>query len=131
MKKMEDESTNRQFVEKAAAYTHLPGWTADDQGTVLAKIAAALETKEFEKFSEVLKGASEAIKTGALLTEVGEGGEPEEGSAEAEVKVEVEKLKAADAGLDEQTARGQVFRKNGALLARHTAEREAAQTAGN
>ena len=125
IQKMEDANTNAQFVEKAAAYTHLPGWTADDQGPVLAKIAAALEPEEMEKLEGVLKGASETIKTGDLLREVGVGGDPEEGSAEAEVKVEVEKLMAADAELDEQTARGQVFRKNADLQARYTEERKA------
>ena len=127
--KMESDRENERFLKLAGDYT-LPGWTADDCGPILRKIHGSLDEDEVKKFTEILKGASEAIKTGNLLKEVGVGGDPEEGSAEAEVKIEVEKLMAADAELDEQAARGQVFRKNGALQARYTAERKA-QTAGN
>ena len=127
--KMELDRENERFLKLAGDYT-LPSWTADDCGPMLRKIHGALDEDEVKKFTEVLKGASEAIKTGALLKAVGEGGEPEEGSAQAEVKAEVEKLMAADAELDEQTARGQVFRKNGPLQNRYTEERKA-QTAGN
>lgn len=125
IQKMEDAATNASFVEKASAYKHLPGWTADDQGPVLAKIAVALESGEFEKLQGVLKGADEAIRTGDLLRVVGGSEEPDEDSAEAELKAEVEKAMAADAELDEQVARGQVFRKNADLQRRVEDERRA------
>jgi hypothetical protein len=125
--KLEAEKRRDQFLAKARQFKHLPEFTADDFGGILAKIEAALETEEFALLEKVLKGADEAIRQSALLTEIGGSGAGY-GSKEAEVKAKVAELQKLMPELSPEQAEGKVFKNEPALYQAVQAEIEARKT---
>jgi len=113
--KLESEKRAALFLTKAQQFKHLPEFTADDFGSILAKIDEALEPAEFERLEKVLRGANEAVRQSVLLKEIGSGSGY--GSKAAEVKAEVEKIRATDSTLSPEQAERKVFKDNPALYA--------------
>jgi hypothetical protein len=60
----------REHVEKAAAYSRLPGWKAEEMGPVLKSLHEQAPEVE-EKLLPVLQAAQEAIVKGTLFSELG------------------------------------------------------------
>ena len=111
--RLESEKRAAVFLTKAAQYKHLPEFTADDFGPILGKIEAVLEAEEFERLEKVLRGANEAIRQSDLLREIGSG--VGYGSKAAEVKAEVEKVRASRPNLSPEQAEREVFKEQPAL----------------
>jgi len=107
--KLEGDKRAALFLTKAAQFKHLPEFTADDFGPVLAKIEDALEADEFERLEKVLRGADEAIRQSGLFTEVGSAAK-DYGSKQAEVDAAKAEMRKANPGMTPEQAERQVFK---------------------
>ena len=69
VRKMQDEALTKEFVVKAAEYTHLP--KAPEFATVLKSMSQKLDADEFAVVEGVFKASEEALKESGLFAEVG------------------------------------------------------------
>jgi len=126
--KLEGEKRANLFLTKAMQFKHLPDFTADDFGSILAKIDGALETEEFDRLEKVLRASDEVIRQSNLLKEIGSGSGY--GSKAAEVEAEVTKMRAAHPSLTKEQAERDVFKEKPALYTAIQAEIESAKAGG-
>lgn len=120
VEKMQEDARVAGFVKRAAEFRSLP-IKAAEFGPLMAKIAKALDEKEFAEFERVLSAANEVARVGGVLKEIGSGAAPE-GSAEAEVNAQIAELRKQDPKLSVQAARGQVFKNDPTLRRKVEAE---------
>ena len=69
VRKMQDEALTKEFVVKAAEYTHLP--KTETFATVLKSMSQKLDADEFAVVEGVFKASEEALKESGLFAEVG------------------------------------------------------------
>jgi hypothetical protein len=121
VQKMVDEAERSAYIAKAARLD-LPGAAADDFAEILRKAENALTEEEREKFEGVLKGASAAIREGALLQEMGRGGRGST-SVESEVSALAIEVQKANPTLTLEQARGKVWQDRPDLFQKYRNER--------
>lgn len=122
VKGLQDARENERFIKLVGSdMRYLTGAPADDFAPILRKCADALEDEEYEKLETVLKAASVSIHEGDLLKRIGSGNRAAT-TVDAEVQELVKALRAEDPKLDDQEARGKVFRANPTLRKQHQAE---------
>jgi hypothetical protein len=66
---MEDESRTKEFIAKAAEFTHLP--KTESFAAVLKEMNEKLSPESYATMEGVMKSADAALKEGTLFTEVG------------------------------------------------------------
>jgi len=69
VQKMEDESRTKEFIAKAAEFTHLP--KTESFAAVLKEMNEKLSPESYATMEGVMKSADAALKEGTLFTEVG------------------------------------------------------------
>lgn len=69
IEKMEDERLTKEFIAKAADYTHLP--KVDTFATLLKSMSTKLDPDEYTAMEGILKSADAALKESNLFAEVG------------------------------------------------------------
>lgn len=115
-RKEKDAARRRQYIEKAAEYTKIPGVVPDDFGEVLMKCEAALTEDEVKKLNEVLKAAAENI--GDELTKERGSGVDAESDVAAELETLVKAQMDEDPKLSRAQAEARVYKRNPGLLDR-------------
>lgn len=118
MAKAEKEARlNKEFIQKAAEFDGL-AVKAEELGPVLKAASESLSEEQFAKLEEVLKGASNAIKTGEVFKEVGSG---EAGSSSVwdEIQKKAEELRKEDTSLSKEAAETRVLEENPDLYTRY------------
>lgn len=123
LQKAEQDRQNEAYVRKAAAYTHIPGVTPDDFGTLLRKMESGLDEDEREKLAEILNATNEALRTSVVYKELGGNGQ-DMGTVGAEVNKLAEEEMKADSSLSLQAARGLVWKKHPELRRAYDAQRD-------
>lgn len=124
--KMETDRRRQGFLVEVAKYEGLPHVTADDFGTILDKIDAALDPKEMEKFRLVLKASSEQLLDAAHFKEIGSGGGGlVTGGAYDAITAAAEELRKSDNTLTAEGAWSKVYKENAELRAAFTKEDDA------
>lgn len=126
--KLEESREIGEYITKAQVFKDLPGFTAADFGPVLRKVAHAVSPEEYSKLEGVLKGAAEAIRSGALFQEIGNAG-PADGSAEAQLAKSADELRKADPQLTVEQALAKAYRANPELRSQAEADERAARNA--
>lgn len=120
-----EKERRREHVTKAITtdFKHLPGVTADDFAPIIEKVQDALEPKEYTRLTTALKAASEAIRKGAMFTELGrDASGVAAGTAAAEIQAKAEELRKADPKMTIEQARARVIKSDRPLYDRSVAE---------
>jgi hypothetical protein len=69
VQKMEDDARTKEFIAKAAEYTHLP--KTDSFATLLKEMNASLSPESYTAIEGILKSADNGLKESGLFAEVG------------------------------------------------------------
>lgn len=122
VEKLAEEKRVSTYIAKAETFKALP-IKAAEFGPIMAKLAKALDEKEYAEVERVLAGANEAYRTSKLTQEIGSGAP--EGSALAKLQAAVAEIQKANPTISEQEARGRAFKDNPALRRELDAEQAA------
>jgi len=126
-KRLQDESREKEYIAKAAAFTSLPT-TADDLGPILKRVADS-SPEDYKKIEAVLKAANERIaKNDLLTTELGRAGKIDAGgNAWQKVEAAAAELQKTDSSLTKEIAIAKVLMSNPALHKQYHEEIEEVQ----
>lgn len=108
---------DREYLAKAASYTHLP-----EKGEDFATILKGLGTKapeEFARIEAVLKAANDIISKSKLFEEVGKGGTPTPTSAWEEVEKRATEMVSKNASMTKEQAIDAVLTSDADLYTRY------------
>ena len=123
--KAKDEKLTAEFVEKAKAFSHLPG-KPEDFGPVLKRVAGAVSAEDFAALETALKAANEAAAP--LFKEKGRAGAGSQRDAASELIAKAREIANASGGkLNELDAYAKAAAENPELydrVRRETARRE-------
>lgn len=122
-KRLEMEKRTAEFVQKAAALSHLPV-KPDAFGVVLRKVhdGEKLSEDEEKELHRVLAAANETARVGKLFAEVGS--DAGEGTAIAKAHAKADELMTADTKLTREQALARVFEADAQLMQAYEAEEQ-------
>jgi hypothetical protein len=124
---VEAANRNRDYVEKAAEFSDLPGVVPDDFGSILEKAEGALG-EDYGKLAEVLKAGAEAVRTGNLLKEIGGDGVGTTGSAYQAMEAKAVELQKAKPDLTKEQAFTEIMKSDPALYDAYVQETDERKT---
>lgn len=104
--KLVDERDREKYIRLAKTIGLVP----DDDAETLRKIAGALESEDFDKFTAKITAMSKQAAEGGLYGEIGKAGEINGDEAESEVAELTKAYCAANPGTTDELARGKVFK---------------------
>ena len=117
-----DERLKGVYISKAASFKGLPV-KADDDWQVLKAVEEKLEPAQSKRIFELLKAGDEAVIASKAFAEIGRGGVPELGGAEAKINKLAEDVVAKSAApITIEQARVRVMELHPELYAEHVRE---------
>lgn len=122
IQKLEDDSLNKEYIEKASVFEALPV-NAQDIGPVFKRVAQ-VSKEDYDKLEALLKAADEQlVQNNILLKEVGAGGANSvEQPAWEKVEAAAKELVAADSTMTQEQAIAKVLQDNPDLYAEYQKE---------
>jgi len=122
LSKASDETLTKEYIEKAKAYTHLPGVKPEELGPVMKRIAENKATPEdITAMQGIFKAANEAVEKGGLFGEIGGSGAGSTDNPADQFNALVKGIIAKSAaGMDYAEAVSKAAAENPALYAAYT-----------